>query len=79
MPLADKQREARIQEKGKPRLSLEFDVFADGSVSMWTHFEHGDDFEEVKAALLSVREHLDEFLKDEKMCPFRGVKGEKAA
>lgn len=74
MALADKQREARIEDKGRPKLSLEFDVFADGSVSMWTHFEHGDDFEDVKKSLTAVQEHLAEFLKDENMCPFRNVK-----
>ena len=74
MSLTDKQREARIQEKGEPTLKLDFDVFADGSVSMWTHFNHGDDFNQVKAQLFAIKNHLDEFLKDENMCPFHNQK-----
>ena len=70
MSLADKQREARIAEKGEPKLKLDFDVFADGSVSMWTHFNHGDNFADVKKDLVSIQNHLSEFLKDENMCPF---------
>jgi hypothetical protein len=70
MSLADKQREAVIAEKGEPKLRLEFDVFNDGHISMWTHFDHGDDFLKVKESLIAIRNHLDEFLADESMCPF---------
>jgi hypothetical protein len=70
MALTEKQREARIREKGEPLLRLEFDVFADGAVSMWTHFDHSADFNEVKKMLVAVKSHLDEFLDDEDMCPF---------
>lgn len=73
MPLSDKQREALIQERGEPVLRLEFDVFSDDQVSMWTHFEHGSDFEKVKERLIAVSNHLLEFIKDEGMCPFRKV------
>lgn len=76
MSLTDKQREGRISEKGTPELSLEFDVFSDGSVSMWTHFNHGDDFLRVRRHLEAVVDHLSEFLKDEKMCPFRKATGD---
>lgn len=71
MALADSQRQALIDERGEPLLRIEFDVFADGQVSMWTHFKHGDDFRRVKAELEAARAHLTEFLKDESMCPFR--------
>lgn len=70
MPLADKQRAALIQERGEPALRLEFDVFADGQISMWTHFEHGSDFAKVKEMLTGIHKHLTEFLADENMCPF---------
>lgn len=70
MPLADKQREARIAEKGEPTLRLEFDVFNDGSVSMWTHFNHGDDFIKVQESLIAIQKHLADFLQDKEMCPF---------
>lgn len=72
--LAEKQREARVEEKGEPKLRIEFDVFEDGTLSMWTHFNHGDDFEDVKVSLEAIKDHLTEFLKDEKMCPFHGAK-----
>lgn len=70
MALADNQRQALISERGEPSLRIEFDVFSDGQVSMWTHFQHGDDFNKVKDRLESVLAHLTEFLKDESMCPF---------
>lgn len=70
MPLADKQRTALIEERGAPKLRLEFDVFADEQVSMWTHFDHGSDFDEVKAMLAAIHKHLTEFIADEGMCPF---------
>jgi hypothetical protein len=70
MPLSDKQRTALIAERGEPKLRLEFDVFADGQVSMWTHFDHGGDFGEVKTMLTKIHKHLTEFMADENMCPF---------
>lgn len=68
--LAEKQREALIRERGEPALRLEFDVFEDGHISMWTHFEHGADFQKVKQRLTAVQEHLSEFIADENLCPF---------
>jgi hypothetical protein len=76
MGLADKQRDARIKEKGSPKLSLEFDVFEDNSISMWTHFNHEGDFNDVKMSLEAIRDHLTEFLNDEAMCPFNMVRSE---
>jgi len=70
MALASKQREALVQERGEPKLRLEFDVFADGQISMWTHFDHGGDFNNVKEMLKGVHAHLTEFIRDESMCPF---------
>lgn len=70
MPLADKQRTALIDERGEPKLRIEFDVFEDNQVSMWTHFNHDDNFNDVKESLKAVHNHLTEFLKDESMCPF---------
>lgn len=70
MPLADKQRTALVEERGEPKLRLEFDVFADGHISMWTHFDHGGDFSEVKQMLIGINKHLTEFIADESMCPF---------
>lgn len=70
MGFTDKQREALISELGQPKLTLEFDVWGESKVSMWTHFDHSDNFDEVKKRLFAIRDHLDGFLKDEKMCPF---------
>lgn len=70
MSFADKQREAILKERGEPILRLEFDVFDNNRVSMWTHFNHGDNFQNVKASLIAIRNHLDEFIRDENMCPF---------
>lgn len=74
MPLADKQRDALIEERGEPKLRLEFDVFADGQISMWTHFDHSGDFLQVKGMLIGIHKHLTEFIADESMCPFHKVK-----
>lgn len=70
MAFTDKQREALISELGQPQLTLEFDVWGEGKVSMWTHFDHSEDYQAVRKRLLAIRDHLDGFLKDEKMCPF---------
>lgn len=70
MSFANKQRDALIAERGEPKLRLEFDVFAGNKVSMWTHFDHASDYGEMKTALIAIKDHLEEFLKDEKMCPF---------
>jgi len=70
MNLTDKQREALIAERGEPVLTLEFDVFEGENVSMWTHFKHGEDFNKAKARLTACRDKLNEFLRDENMCPF---------
>lgn len=71
MGLADKQRAAKIKERGEPKLRLDFDVFDNDDVSMWTHFQHGDDFATVRKSLVAIRDHLNNFLNDESMCPFR--------
>lgn len=70
MAFTDKQREALISELGEPKLSIEFDVWSQSKVSMWAHFDHSDNYTDVKKRLIAIRDHLDEFLKDEKMCPF---------
>jgi hypothetical protein len=70
MAFSNKQRDALIAERGQPKLRLEFDVFEDERVSMWTHFDHSDDFGAVKNRLEAIRDHLNEFLRDENMCPF---------
>lgn len=70
MGFADNQRSNLIAERGEPVLRLEFDVFDGDKVSMWTHFDHSKDFDSVKKQLLAIRNHLDEFLRDEAMCPF---------
>jgi hypothetical protein len=70
MALIDKQREALISELGQPKLTIEFDVWGESKVSMWTHFDHSDDYQDVKKRLVAIRDHLDGFLKDERMCPF---------
>ena len=71
MTLANKQREALIRSKGQPVMALEFDVWVDGSVSMWTHLKHGDDYGEVAKEFSAILEHLESFIRDGDMCPFR--------
>jgi hypothetical protein len=69
--LADHQRAALIAANGgPPALALEFDVWADGAVSMWTHFRHGDDYAKAKQHLIAIRDHLERFIQDGDMCPF---------
>lgn len=70
MTLTDNQREALISELGQPQLRLEFDVWGEDKVSMWTHFDHAGDYQEMKKRLVAIRDHLNGFLKDERMCPF---------
>jgi hypothetical protein len=70
MAFVDKQRDGLISELGQPKLTIEFDVWGESKVSMWTHFDHSDDYADVKKRLIAIRDHLDSFLKDEKMCPF---------
>ena len=70
MNLSERQRKARIKELGEPVLRLEFDVFENGEISMWTHFDHSGNFQQVKEQLIEIRNHLQEFLNDEGMCPF---------
>lgn len=70
LKLDDVQRTALIASHGEPTLRLEFDVFADGSVSMWTHFSHEDDFLRTRGDLTLIRDHLNQFIADEGMCPF---------
>lgn len=70
MALADKQRGALIETKGPPKASVSFDLWEDGQVSMWTTFNHGDDYDVIKKGIMAMREHLDRFIRDGKMCPF---------
>lgn len=70
MSFIDKQRLELIKANGEPKLRLEFDVFKENKVSMWTHFNHKDDYLESKKMLEAVRDHLIDFLKDGAMCPF---------
>lgn len=70
MALANHQRDALVAVNGEPALTLEFDVWADGNVSMWTHLKHGDDYNAVKRQFVAIRRHLDRFIKDGDMCPF---------
>lgn len=72
--LTDAQREALIEERGEPVLTLEFDVFKEDRVSMWTHFKHGEDFAKAKERLILCKNKLEEFLRDENMCPFHETK-----
>jgi len=66
----DKQRDALIGSLGEPRLRLEFDVWPDGQVSMWTHLDHGGSFEQVKVDFETIQRHLSNFISAGAMCPF---------
>ena len=70
MTLAEKQRAVLIKEHGEPVARIEFDVWSDGSLSMWTHFGHSDNFYKMKFQVERMRDHLDKFLKEGDMCPF---------
>lgn len=70
MTLADKQRHILVESFGEPVLSLEFDVWKSGGISMWTHFNHAAEYAATRAQLIAIRDHLDSFLKAEAMCPF---------
>lgn len=69
MIFADKQRQTHHDIHGAPALLLEFEVFADGAVSMWTHLDHSMPFEVAERYFLAIQEHLASFLQDRKLCP----------
>jgi hypothetical protein len=69
---ASAQRDALIAERGQPILQVEFDVFSGNKVSMWCHLDHSANFNEVREQLLAMRDHLDNFIRDGAMCPYRG-------
>jgi len=64
------QRDQLIKAKGQPLLGLDFDVWSDGSLSMWTHINHNSDYSKVKDCLLQIREYIERFIVDESLCPF---------
>jgi hypothetical protein len=69
--LTDQQRRNLIAQKGEPLVSVEFDFWPDGSLSMWNHMPHGKDFDQVTAALVAMRDRLAKFIEDgPAMCPF---------
>ena len=74
MALVNHQRDALIAANGEPALTLDFDVWPDGSVSMWTHLRHGDDYEATEQQFVAIQEHLGRFIKDGAMCPFHPLR-----
>jgi len=68
--VSNRQRDKLYTKRGKPVLSLEFDVWSEGKVSMWAHTRHDVDFQEMKRAFVECRDHLNAFIEDEAMCPF---------
>ena len=70
MTLTEKQRAVLIKEHGEPVAQIEFDVWSDGSLSMWTHFNQSENFYEMKFQVERMRDHLDKFIKESAMCPF---------
>lgn len=67
---ANRQREIQQARKGRPTLSLEFDVYADGEVAMWAHTRHEVPFAEMEHAFEAIRDHVARVLADGDMCPF---------
>jgi hypothetical protein len=63
-------RSALHASRGKPVLSIDFEVFANGEVSMWTHFDHGMPFGDAETHLKAIQAHLAKFIRDRAMCPF---------
>lgn len=70
MSIANKQRNKLISMKGEPVAKVNFDVFEDGSLSMWTEFNHKSDYLKMKEQVEVMRDHLDDFIKNSCMCPF---------
>ena len=66
----NRQREAMYRIRGRPTLTLEFDVFPPDQVSMWAHTRHEIPFAEMKAAFEAIEQHIHSFLLDGDMCPF---------
>jgi len=69
MNFSDKQRAELIKQRGEPVVRIEFDAWGTKQISMWTHFDHELDFDQVKNRLIAIRNHLDEFICDEKNVP----------
>jgi hypothetical protein len=65
-----RQRKALWDANGEPIVIVTFDGFEDGNLSMWQSTNHAADYDTVRASLVKMRDHLDKFLKDERMCPF---------
>ena len=65
-----RQRNAIWKANGEPLIVITFDGFPNGEVSMWQSTKHSSDYDTVRQSLIKMREHLDRFLKNERMCPF---------
>lgn len=65
-----RQRKATWKANGEPVVVITFDGFVNGEISMWQSTNHSADYDTVRQALMQMRDHLDRFLKDERMCPF---------
>lgn len=65
-----RQRSALHKTHGNPIVSIDFEGFSDGHVSMFQHTFHDQDYYQVKTILIKFRDHLDKFIQDEGMCPF---------
>jgi len=68
--LTNRQRAHLYRQHGAPTLALEFDVFPDGQVSMWTHTRHDVPFADMHAAFELISQHIRRFIEDREMCPF---------
>ena len=73
--LTNTQRAIQYAVKGEPTLALEFDVFADGEVSMWTHTRHDVPFTQMEQAFQAIQRHLSRFIAAKAMCPFHPAFG----
>ncbi len=67
---SNRQRSNQQKRKGRPVLSLEFDVYEDGECSMWAHTRHEVPFLTMKAAFEKIEEHIHKFIEEGDMCPF---------
>ena len=68
--IGNDQRQVMHMVKGIPPVGLDFEVYADGHLAMWSHINHSLSFEQVKDHLLAMRDHLDQFIASGDMCPY---------
>ena len=68
--LEQRQREVLRQVHGEPVISITFDGYSDGNVSMWAHTKHDQSYDKAYDLVLQFHADLTRFISDSGMCPF---------